>query len=207
MVAQVQIPRTYSPEEYLALEIASETRNEYIDGEIVSITGGLPNHNQIALNLAGTLNFLLKRQPYRVFMADQRLWIPQRRIYTYPDVMVIRGDLVFQEEHKDTLTNPILIIEVLSKSTQSYDRGTKFAAYRTIPSLQEYVLVSQYTHHVEQYIKAEAKKWTFQEYDHIEEEVTFASLSLAIALTDIYDKVELTEPELGESEVPMPTDS
>ena len=100
MVAQVQTQPIYSPEEYLALETASETRHEYIDGEIIPMTGGLPNHNQIALNLAGNLNYLLRKQPYRVFINDQRLWIPNRRIYTYPDVMILPRDLAYQEGRK-----------------------------------------------------------------------------------------------------------
>ena len=193
MVAQVQTQPIYLPEEYLALETASETRHEYIDGEIIPMTGGLPNHNQIALNLAGNLNYLLRKQPYRVFINDQRLWIPKKRIYTYPDVMITPRDLVYQEGRKDTLTNPITIIEVLSKSTSSYDRGDKFTAYRTIPSFQEYLLLDQYLHYVQKYTKIGAKKWEFQEYDRLEDEVNFNSVSFAIALTEIYDKVELEQ--------------
>ena len=193
MVAQVQTQPIYSPEEYLALETASETRHEYIDGEIIPMTGGLPNHNQIALNLAGNLNSLLRKQPYRVFINDQRLWIPKKRIYTYPDVMITPRDLVYQEGRKDTLTNPIAIVEVLSKSTSSYDRGDKFTAYRTILSFQEYLLVDQYQHYAQKYTKIGAKKWEFQEYDRLEDEVNFNSVSFAIALTEIYDKVELEQ--------------
>jgi Uma2 family endonuclease len=170
MIAQTQTLRTYSPEEYLELEVASDTRHEYIDGEIVPMTGGMPNHNQILLNLAGALNFVLRQQPYRVFVADQRLWIPQRRIYTYPDVMVIEGALAYQAGRRDTLTNPVLIVEVLSKSTRDYDspaetlcdRGDKFSAYRTIPTFQEYLLIDQYGYQVEQYTKTGEKKWVFQ---------------------------------------------
>jgi Uma2 family endonuclease len=197
MVAQVQTPRTYSPEEYLALEIASETRNEYIDGEIVPMAGGMPNHNRIVLNIASTLNFAFKKQPYEVFVSDQRLWIPHARIYTYPDVMVVQGDLIYQEGRKDTITNPLLIVEVLSKSTGNYDQGEKFTAYRTIATFQEYIVVNQYSHHVQQYLKTGVKKWEFQEYDRREDEVTFGSVSLAIALTDIYDKVEMEIPDYG----------
>lgn len=198
MVAQVQTPRTYSPEEYLALEVECETRNEYIDGEIIPMAGGMPNHNRIVLNIASTLNFAFKKQPYEVFAADQRLWIPQRRIYTYPDVMVVNGDLILQEGRKDTITNPVLIVEVLSKSTRNYDQGEKFVAYRTIATFQEYVLIDQYSHSVQQYVKIGVKKWEFQEYDRLEDEVTFVSLPFTITLTDIYDKVEpeLPEPEL-----------
>jgi Uma2 family endonuclease len=207
MIAQIQTTQTYSPEEYLALEIVSETRNEYINGEIIPMAGGMPNHNQIALNIAGTLNFLLKRQPYRVFVVDQRLWIQQQGIYTYLDVMVVKGDLILQEGRQDTITNPTLIIEVLSKSTRNYDQAPKFAFYRSLPTFQEYLLVDQHHYSVQHYVKTGVKKWEFQEYDTLEEEIKFATVPCAIALADIYDKVELTQPELTENPVTPPTDS
>lgn len=162
MVAQVQTPRTYSPEEYLAIEIESETRNEYINGEIIPMSGGMPNHNRIVVNIASTLNFAFKKQPYEVFVSDQRLWIPQRRIYTYPDVMVVNGDLALQEGRKDTITNPTLIVEVLSKSTRNYDQAQKFEAYRTIATFQEYLLVDQYSHSVQRYVKTGVKNGNFK---------------------------------------------
>jgi Uma2 family endonuclease len=198
MIAQVQLSHTYSPEEYLALEIASDTRNEYINGEILPMTGGMPNHNRIVRNLCTALTIGLRGQPSEVFVADQRLWIPLRQIYTYPDLMVVQGELTYQEGRRDTITNPVLIVEVLSKSTRNYDQGEKFAAYRTISTFQEYILVDQYKHSVSQYVKTEARKWTFQEYDSIEDEIIFASLSLVgehipagISLSNTYDKVEL----------------
>ena len=186
----MQAQEYYSPAEYLALEIVSENRNEYIDGQIIPMTGGTPNHNQIALNLSGGLNFALKRQPYRVFVTDQRLWIPQKRIHTYPDVMVVAGSLEFSEGRRDTLTNPLMIAEVLSKSTRSYDIDEKFAAYRTITSFQEYVLIDQYKIHVEQYFKTEDKKWIFCEYDDENSLLALASVQFQISLLDIYDKVD-----------------
>jgi Uma2 family endonuclease len=197
MIAQPQVSPTYSPEEYLDLEVASEFRHEYIDGEIVPMTGGTPNHNQILLNLAGALNFLLRQQPYRVFAADQRLWIPQAKIYTYPDVMAIAGDLAYQTGRRDTLTNPTLIIEVLSESTRNYDRGDKFAAYRTISTFQEYALVDQYSAHVEHYVKTGSKQWMLQEYDGLDTTLNLVSLGLEISLIDIYSKVQFepVEPE------------
>lgn len=145
--------RSYTLQEYLEIEVNSQERNEYIDGQIIAMTGGTPNHNRIAGNLYAALNFALKRQPYEVFFADQKLWIPQKRINTYPDVMVVAGELEFIEGRRDTITNPLIIAEVLSKSTKNYDRDEKFAAYRTIPSFQEYLLIEQYTMHVEQYSK------------------------------------------------------
>ncbi|MDZ8184218.1 MAG: Uma2 family endonuclease [Nostoc sp. ChiSLP02] len=187
---QLQEQRQYSPAEYLELEVNSEYRSEYIDGQIIPMTGGTPNHNQIAGNFYAALNFALKRQPYRVFVAEQRLWIPKKRIHTYPDVMVVAGSLEFAEGRTDTITNPLMIAEVLSKSTRSYDVDEKFAAYRSIPSFQEYVLIDQYTHHVEQYYKTEARKWIFSEYEDENSVLTLSSIQFEISLLDIYDKVE-----------------
>ncbi|QSJ20934.1 Uma2 family endonuclease [Nostoc sp. UHCC 0702] len=192
---QLQEQRYYSAEEYLQLEVNSEERHEYIDGQIIQMTGGTPNHNQIALNLSGTLNFLLKRQPYRVFVTDQRLWIPNRRIHTYPDVMVVRTPLEYQEGRRDTLINPVFIAEVLSKSTKSYDRDEKFAAYRSIASFQEYILIDQYKMHVEQYFKTENNKWIFSEFEDGEESLNLASVPCQVLLADIYDQVDFNAEE------------
>ena len=192
---QLQEQRYYSPEEYLELEVNSEIRHEYIDGQIIPMTGGTPNHNQLALNLSGTLNFLLKRQPYRVFITDQRLLIPKRRIYTYPDVMVVQTPLEYQEGRKDTLVNPVMIAEVLSKSTKSYDRDEKFAAYRTISSFCEYILIDQYTMHVEHYCKTDNNKWIFSEYDDGDVTLNLAAVPCQVLLADIYDQVDFSVEE------------
>ncbi|WP_365670975.1 Uma2 family endonuclease [Okeania sp. SIO3I5] len=158
---QIKQQKNYTPTEYLNLETNSQQRHEYINGEIIPITGGTPNHNQIALNFSAALNFSLKRQPYRVFISDQRLWIPKKRIYTYPDVMVTPANLQLQQGRKDTITNPLIIAEVLSNSTRNYDKDQKFAAYRTISTFQEYLLIDQYTIQVEQYYKNAQKQWIF----------------------------------------------
>jgi len=126
MIIQAEEKKVYTPEEYLEFEVNSEERNEYINGEISPMTGGTPNHNQISGNLYAAMNFALKRQPYRVFVTDQRLWIPRKRIYTYPDVIVVQGELQMQEGRRDTIANPLMIAEVLSASTRSYDKDTKF---------------------------------------------------------------------------------
>jgi Uma2 family endonuclease len=195
MIAQVQEIRTYSPEEYLELEIPSVDKHEYIDGEIRLMPGGMPNHNRIINNLSAALNFAFKGKLYEAFVTDQRLWIPRKRIYTYPDIMIIQGDLQLQEGRKDTLVNPSVIIEVLSKSTQNYDKGDKFTVYRSIPSFQEYVLVDQYSMHVEHYVKTEQRKWIFQEYDEVDNVLAFESLPFEILLTDLYDKVKFEPAE------------
>ncbi|MDB9343237.1 Uma2 family endonuclease [Nodularia spumigena CS-586/05] len=190
-----QEKRYYSPEEYLELEVNSEIRHEYIDGQIIPMTGGTPNHNQLAGNFYAFLNVALKCQPYRVFIADQRLWIPNRRIYTYPDVMVVQTPLEYQEGRKDTLTNPVMIAEVLSKSTKSYDRVEKFAAYRTISSFKEYILIDQYSMHVEHYFKSGNNKWIFSEYDDADVLLGLAAIPCQVLVGDIYDKVDLSVEE------------
>lgn len=185
----------YSPEEYLELEVNSEERHEYIDGQIIPMTGGTPNHNSFAGNFYAALNFALKRQPYRVFFTDQRLWIPKKRVHTYPDVMVVNSPLEFVEGRRDTIINPLIIAEVLSKSTKSYDRDEKFAAYRTIPSFGEYILIDQYRMHVEQYCKTDNNKWIFSEYEDGNVMLSLASVSFETVLADIYDNVDFDAQE------------
>ena len=182
----------YTTEEYLELEIDSQEKHEYINGEIVAMTGGTPNHNQIALNLAGALNFILKSQPYQVFITDQRLWIPNKKIYTYPDVMIIHGKLQFQEGRRDTITNPLIIAEVLSKSTKNYELVEKFAAYRTIPTFQEYILIDQYSFYVEHYRKTNDNEWLFSEYQGENTLLSLNSIFFEITLKDIYAKVDFS---------------
>jgi Uma2 family endonuclease len=187
--------RYYSPEEYLEFEVNSELRHEYINGLIIPMTGGTPNHNKIAGNLYVAIHFALKRQPYEVYYTDQRLWIPKRRIHTYPDVMVVQTPLVFAEGRNDTITNPVMIAEVLSKSTKGYDRDEKFAAYRTIASFQEYILIDQYTIHVEQYVKTDNRKWMFLEYEDINDTLNLTSIPGQISLADIYEKIDFSSTE------------
>jgi Uma2 family endonuclease len=185
----------YSPEEYLELEVASVDRHEYIDGQIILMPGGLPNHNRLSSNLNTQLNTQLSDLPYDVFVVDQRLWIPKRRIYTYPDVMVAANPLALQEGRKDSIMNPLAIAEVLSKSTQDYDRGKKFAAYRTIPSLQEYLLIEQSQICVEHYIKTETREWRYLVHEEETETFLFASIPCEISLSRLYNKVDFAAEE------------
>ena len=142
MIAQVET-KTYTAEEYLELEINSEERHEFINGEIILMAGGTPDHGEITTNLVFALKLALKGKPYRTFSSDQRLWVPQLNNYTYPDVIVVAKPVELQSGRRDTITNPVLIAEVLSKSTKAYDRDDKFAAYRSIPSFQEYLLIAR----------------------------------------------------------------
>lgn len=183
--------KTYTPAEYLELEITSPNRNEYHNGEIIPMTGGTPTHNEIIGALTVILRLALKGKPLQVFVTDQRLWIPETQIYTYPDVMVVPRPILLQEGRKDTVTQPVFIAEILSNSTKNYDRSEKFANYRTIPSFQEYLLVDQSKPYVEQYTKQGANQWLFTEYDCLEDRFMMPSLGIELGLADLYADVEL----------------
>ncbi|MFB2918673.1 Uma2 family endonuclease [Aerosakkonema funiforme] len=192
---QITEQQYYTPEEYLELEEAADTKSEYIDGEIIPMAGGTTNHNRITLNLSATLNFAFRQQDYEVFMGDVRLWIPKRRIYTYPDVMIVAGEPEYFNNRTDTIVNPQVIVEVLSQSTKGYDREKKFEAYRTIETLQEYLLIDQNKIRVEQFSKAGKKRWSFYEYDEEDEAIALTSVSFQIALVDLYNKVKFAVVE------------
>ncbi|NJO49482.1 MAG: Uma2 family endonuclease [Leptolyngbyaceae cyanobacterium RM2_2_4] len=170
---------------------------EYRDGEVVSRTGGSINHNQIAGNIYAFLKFTLRKTDFKPYIGDLRLWIPQYRQYTYPDVFLIQGQPIFQEQRTDTVLNPYFIVEVLSKSTKDYDRTDKFRYYRSLPELREYVLVNQYEIQIEQYTKAEGNSWLFQAYESETEKITFASIDVEMMVEDIYESVDfnLGDPE------------
>ena len=192
MIAQPETKR-YTAEEYLELEVAADIRNEYRDGEIVPMTGGTPNHNDIAGNLLVLLKAALRGKPYRVFISDQRLWIPNVNLYTYPDVMVLPKPIELQTGRKDTVINPCFIAEVLSKSTQNYARGEKFVAYRTIPAFQEYLLVDQYKIHVEHHVKVADNQWLFSEYDDPTVTLLLRTLDLHIQIAELYEGIDFAE--------------
>jgi Uma2 family endonuclease len=193
MIAQIQENTLYSPEEYLEFEVNSQERHEYIAGEIRLMTGGTLNHAKIALNLGSILLFALKRQPYDICGSDLRIWIPDKRIYTYPDATVIQKPAEYWENRRDTVTNPLLIGEVLSKSTRNYDKSEKFDAYRTIPSFREYLLVEQSTPRLEYYRKTEPNQWILTEYEGLDAVFSLASVPVEIPLADLYDKVEFED--------------
>lgn len=188
-IAQTET-KNYTIDEYLELEIASETRSEYCNGEIIPMTGGTPNHNDISGNLYILLKSALRGKDYRTFYADQRLWIPSVRLYTYPDVMVLPKPLELQTGRTDTVMNPCFIAEVLSKSTQNYDRIEKFAAYRTISSFQEYLLIDQYKIHVEHYVKTAVNQWLFSEYDDPDISLSFSFCELQVQSSELYENIE-----------------
>jgi Uma2 family endonuclease len=188
-------PRLYTPEEYLELEARADCKNEYHDGEIVPMAGGTTNHNKLAGTLYAYLLFALKGKGYNTYIGDVRLWIPQYREYTYPDVIVIQRHPIYDDKSKTTVTNPLLIVEVLSKSTQNYDQGDKFMYYRSIPEMQEYILVDQKQFHVIQHVKIETGQWLLSEYKGEEAVLQLKAIDFTINLTDLYEGVDFSNTE------------
>jgi Uma2 family endonuclease len=188
---QVATKQSYTPAEYLELEEKAEYKSEYVNGKIFPMAGGSINHNRISGNFYIALSLALKQQNYEVFISDVRLWIPDKQIYTYPDVMVTEGATQYFSNRTDTITNALIIAEVLSKSTQGYDRQAKFADYRTIPGFQEYLLIDQTCVYVEQYAKIGEKRWELQVYNSEDELISCSSVDVQIALKDLYNKVNL----------------
>lgn len=193
--------RHYTPEEYLALEESAIDKSEYHDGEIVPMTGGTTNHNSIIINSIANLKFCLRGKDYRLFTSDVRLWIPLTRRYVYPDIMIIQGEPVYQGSNKTIVTNPLVIVEVLSNSTKDYDRGGKFLAYRSIPEFREYILIDQYSCHIEQFAKNSDGKWVLTEYDSEESILILESVEFQIPLREIYERINF---EVEEEEVNQP---
>lgn len=191
----------YSTEEqYLALEETAEYKSEYLDGEIIPMTGGSTNHNQIAGNLYIALSLALKKRNYRIFIGDVRLWVPKVRLYTYPDVMVILGEPEYYNNRQDTVMNPQVIVEVLSKSTKNYDRSDKFAFYKTLSTFREYILIDQTKIKVEQYSKTENKRWLYREYDEEDTALVFNSFQVEVPLSDVYEQVNFEQVEQEDSQ-------
>ena len=184
--------KTYvTPEEYLAFERQAEYKNEYFDGEIFAMVGASRKHNLINVNIASVLNGQLKNRPCEVYGSDMRVRIPNANLYTYPDVAVACGEPLFEDDHVDTLLNPILIVEVLSKSTASYDHVKKFGYYRSLASLMEYVLVAQDEYRIEQYTKQSDDHWLLTDIRSLEAVLKLGSIECVLPLAEVYRKVQL----------------
>ncbi len=181
--------RTFSADEYLRLERLAETRSEFWGGEIFALAGASRAHNTVVLNCAAELRTQLKGKFCNVYANDFRVEVQAKHHYTYPDVIVMCGHEKFLDGEQDTLQNPTLIIEVLSPSTAAYDRGDKFESYRTLPSLQTYVLIAQDRCHVERFERQGDGRWMLSEYKGLEETVTLEVIGCGLELREVYDKV------------------
>lgn len=192
MAMSSQPKSRYTPEEYLALEREAEIRSEYLDGEIFAMGGASPRHVLIVTNVVAELRLQLKKTPCAVYSTDLRVNVSATGLYTYPDVLVVCGTPQFSDEYKDTLLNPLLIVEVLSKSTESYDRSKKFEQYRAIPSFMEYLLIAQDRTHVEHYVRQTDNTWVFSETNDRQATLPLPSINCRLPLLEIYDKVEFS---------------
>jgi Uma2 family endonuclease len=186
-----QVKTYITPEEYLAIERAAEYKNEYVNGEIFAMTGASRKHNLIAGNLYGELRQELKGKPCEAYPGEMRVKAPAARSYVYPDGVVVCGEPQFEDSYFDTLLNPTLVVEVLSKSTESYNRLAKSAYYRTIESLTEYLLVAQEEYRVEQYVKQADGRWLLSDVRALESVIELKSIDCSLALGDLYDRVSL----------------
>jgi Uma2 family endonuclease len=181
----------YSVEEYLTLELSSPEKHEYCDGEIFAIVGASFPHGLIVGNLVRHIGQQLKGKPCTVLPSDLRVKASATGLYTYPDVVIICGTPKL-EPPGDTLLNPIVLIEVLSPSTEDYDRGTKFEHFRTIESLKDYLLVAQDAIRVEHFARQPDDHWLASPAQRLTDELTIASIDCTLALAEIYDKVPLS---------------
>lgn len=186
----VAATKRYTASEYIALEDKAEFKSEFINGEIIPMAGASANHNKIALNFCRLLPLAIGEQVYEIFMSDMRLWMPEYSRYTYPDVMVITGEPVFVDQRQMEVTNPSLIVEILSSSTQAYDHESKFRQYRSIPSFQEYILVYQNSYEVDYYVKESEDRWILITHKGEESVIRLVSMQLEISLRDLYKRVK-----------------
>jgi Uma2 family endonuclease len=178
-----------TPEEYLEIERRAERKSEYFRGEMFAMSGASRRHVVIINNLGGELRQRLKKRPCEIYSNDMRLRVTPNGLYTYPDVMVACGELQFADDQSDTLLNPVLIVEVLSDSTENYDRGRKFEQYRTLPSLIEYVMVAQDAPRIEQYTRQPDDRWLLAETSGRDASIQLISIDCVLPLAEIYDKI------------------
>jgi Uma2 family endonuclease len=180
-------------EEYRAIAEISEERYEYCNGEMIVMPGGTATYSAIAINILVYLGFLLRDTDFRLYNSDLRVWIADYHCGTYTDLMVVNHEPQFNGDRSDEILNPLLIVEVLSPSTEAYDRGDKFRKYRSIPSFCEYLVVSQTEPYVERYFKLEQDaRWQLQIYDQNNQIIALESLNVELPLPEIYRRIDFT---------------
>ncbi|MCC7439776.1 MAG: Uma2 family endonuclease [Armatimonadetes bacterium] len=190
MEAAAEQRKRLTPEEYLAIEREAEWKSEYYQGEMFAMAGGSEAHSLIAVNFGGELRGALRSKPCRVYNSDLRVQVNEAGLYTYPDLSIVCGESVFAEESKDNLLNPVVIIEILSPSTEAYDRGKKFDLYQQLASLKQYIVVAQERVSVASYLRnGDDETWTMRSYWQLQDAVTIASCNVAIPLEEIYRDV------------------
>ena len=197
-------PKTFlTPEQYLAIEREAEYKSEYYQGEMFAMAGAGWVHNRLVANLIGGFYRQPQQSPCQACPSDMRVRVSATGLYTYPDVVVVCGEPQFLDERRDTLLNPSLLIEVLSPSTEAYDRGKKFEHYRSIESLREYLLVASDRVHVDQYTCQADGRWLLTSADRLEDSLDLQSIGCRLALLDLYENTDLagSQPATAEPSV------
>ena len=198
-----QPKRSISEQEYIDFERASTSKHEYYDGHIYAMTGASRIHNLIAGNTLATLHGQLRKKPCQIFPSDMRVKVTRTGLNTYPDIVIMCGEPQFTDDALDTLINPLVLIEILSPSTERYDRGMKSQNYRTIETLQEYILIAQDHYHVECYSRQNNDQWLLQDAIGIGSSIIIRSVECTLALEDVYEKVDMRPENHGISrEIP-----
>jgi Uma2 family endonuclease len=186
------VPKSFlTPEQYLEIERKAEFKSEYFEGEMFAMAGAREAHNLIVLNSSGLLYQHLRQRPCRAYVADMRVCVNASGLYTYPDVTVVCGEPQFLDETRDTLLNPNLIIEVLSPSTEAYDRGRKFEHYRSVASVSEYLMVASDRISAELFTR-QPGGWLLTAAGRLEDSIELASIGCSLKLGDLYEKVDLS---------------
>ncbi len=179
-----------TPEQYLEIERKAEFKSEYLNGEMFAMAGAKEAHNLVVADVLAALHQPFRPRPCRVYPSDMRVNVPATGLYAYPDVVVVCAEPRFRDDQDDTLLNPGLIIEVLSPSTEAYDRGRKFDHYKSIESLREYLLVASDHRHADLYTRQADGRWMLTSADKLEDTLTLESVGAQLNLADLYEKVE-----------------
>jgi Uma2 family endonuclease len=184
-------PKTFiSPERYLEIERAAEFKSEYYNGEMFAMSGAREAHNLIAANAIAELRQQFRRRSCRVYPSDMRVFVSATGLYTYPDLVALYGKPEFQDGELDTLLNPSLIVEILSPSTEAYDRSRKFENYRSIESLREYLLIAADRVHADLYTRQTDGRWLLTSAGRLEDALVLESVDARLPMSDLYEKVE-----------------
>jgi Uma2 family endonuclease len=187
----LQAKQRLTPAEYLAHERQADTKSEYYNGALLAMASASRSHNLIVANMTGELRAQLRGRACEVYPADMRVKVSETGLYTYPDVVVVCGEPAFEDEHVDTLLNPTLIVEVLSPSTEAYDRGEKFAQYRKLASLHEYLMIAQDRFRIEHYVRQGKGQWLLTEASDLGDTVHLPSIGCDLQLSEAYDRVTI----------------
>ncbi|HEX8316003.1 MAG TPA: Uma2 family endonuclease [Flavisolibacter sp.] len=189
-MSAIPAPKYISIKEYLAAEETSDVKHEYYKGEVFAMAGRSIAHNRIVRNVLTALDNFLQDKGCEVFPSDLKVYNEANTLFTYPDISIVCGEAERWNHRNDTITNPVVLIEILSKSTQGYDRGQKFHLYRSIPSVKEYILISSFETLVERYTKQAAGFWNFRETANPEDLFQIESIGFPCPVKELYRNVE-----------------